>query len=141
MRESGTWALTRPSLSGLDPQRLESWNKLGLPDVNCLYGWIELKHMHAWPARETTLVKIAHFRPEQRAWLARRSYCNRKLGHPIGSWFLLHVSDCNEMILLPGDVAAALIGKATRAQLYAASPLRGSVEHVLAHLVSVIKTQ
>lgn len=138
VRESDSWALLRPALSGLDPQRLEAWNKLGVPDVNFIFGWIELKHMAAWPMRESTLISIRHFRPEQRAWLTRRCKANRDHRQPIGAWFLLHISDVNEMVLLAGDVAAALVGKATRAQIYEASPLRGSVDHVISKIVSVI---
>lgn len=119
MSESDTWASVRPFLTHLDPQRLEVFLKVGVSDVECILGWIELKYVAAWPKRPTTPLKIRHFTPEQRTFLTRRCRINRAFKRPIGAWVLLQVAD--DFILLAGDVAAALIGRVTRPKLLAAA--------------------
>lgn len=44
----------------------------GTPDVNYADGWIELKMLKKWPAREHTPVKIRHFTPQQKIWISDR---------------------------------------------------------------------
>jgi hypothetical protein len=84
----------------------------GTPDVNYREGWIELKCMRRWPRNaDTSPVLIDHFTPQQRVWLARRS---RKGGNV---HLMLQVGQ--EFLLFEGAVAAAVVGKATRPELYA----------------------
>ena len=57
--------------------RIENPVGPGTPDVfyalkdNGRMGWIELKHVHEWPKRPTTPLKIPHFTADQRTWIKR----------------------------------------------------------------------
>jgi len=62
----------------------------GVPDVSYVLlrgggGWIELKHVHKPPVRDTTIFKIKHYTPEQRFWLKRRGSAGDNC------WLLLQV--------------------------------------------------
>ena len=57
--------------AGLDPVRIENSLELGTPDVNYTGGWLELKFAREWPRRGGPL-KLAHFTPQQNAWIVRR---------------------------------------------------------------------
>jgi len=57
--------------------RHEDKMQAGIADVsfvanNGKHGWIELKQIHEWPKRPATLVRMPHFTPAQRIWLARK---------------------------------------------------------------------
>lgn len=82
----------------------------GTPDVNYVEGWIELKLLPAWPAREETPVQIETFTPHQRVWHIRRRLAGGT------SWFLVRCGP--EWILFDGAVAALHIGIATRTEWY-----------------------
>jgi len=75
--EDGLWENLREKLrcKGTHAIRVENSVGPGTPDVNiCLDGrevWVELKHVHEWPARQDTLVDIG-LRPDQVTWLGRR---------------------------------------------------------------------
>lgn len=99
-------------LRPLDAVAVENRCGPGTPDVNFIGGWVELKWLRAWPKRAETPVKLDHdLTPQQRAWLKRRS-------HRGGStWVLLQCR--REWLLLPGRVAAEVIGTATRLDLIA----------------------
>lgn len=55
--------------------RVENPAGPGTPDVYFTLlekkrmGWIELKHVHNWPKRAATTIKIKHFTPQQRLFL------------------------------------------------------------------------
>jgi len=84
----------------------------GTPDVNYIEGWIELKWLRAWPKRPGTPVKLDHdLEPQQRAWLRRR----RRRGG--AAWVMLQCR--KEWLLWHGEVAAEIIGTATREELIA----------------------
>ena len=72
MSESGLWKQIQPLLQPLDGIRIEDSLGLGIPDVNYMEGWIELKWVDDWPVRDTTILRVPHFTAEQRTWLTRR---------------------------------------------------------------------
>ncbi len=109
--ESLTWRKVRPFLvaAKLDPVRVENPIHPGTPDVNLANGfWIELKCVLAWPARESNLLRLPHFTPQQRVWLYRRwKYA------PGSTHLLLEVRADRQWLLFDGDVAAKVVGRAT----------------------------
>lgn len=108
--EAHLWELLRPRMAGLDPVRIENMVTVGVPDVNYTRGWIELKAIRGWPKRETTIVKLDHFMPQQRGWLVRRRQAGGR------AFVLLSVGD--EWILFDGAVAAIYLGRVTKAELF-----------------------
>ncbi len=93
-------------------QRIENLADAGIPDVyftlrnNGIGGWIELKHSHEWPKRETTPLKIDHFTKHQRSWLRRHGRTGGNI------WLLLQVD--RDYFLLTWEEALN-IGKWQRA--------------------------
>ena len=60
-------------LRPLDAQRIENSCGRGVPDINYIGGWLELKQQDAWPKRPTTKVRLDHdLTLEQRIWINRR---------------------------------------------------------------------
>jgi hypothetical protein len=97
------------ALKSLDAMSVENSVRPGTPDVEYIGGWIELKSAEGWPKNEKTPLRVPHFSPLQRIWLSRR--CNAG-----GlAWLLIRVG--REWLLLRGDVAAKILGSATREQL------------------------
>lgn len=107
--EQRMWEQARPLFVGLDPVRVENPADPGTPDVSWVGGWVELKHLDAWPKRATTAVQIDHFTPQQRAWLIRRAEANGSVH------LLLRVG--REWLLFDGAAAARGIGNWTRAEM------------------------
>ena len=103
------------ALKSLDAVPIENSVAKGTPDVNYLFGWIELKWLRAWPLRPTTPVRIDHFTKEQRLWLRRREFRG-------GNAFLL-LQCRKEWLLLSGTVAAEVVGHSTKEELIAHSIL------------------
>ena len=99
-------------LRPLDAVSVENRCGPGTPDVNYIGGWMELKWLRAWPKRPETPVKLDHdLEPQQRAWLRRR----RNRGG--AAWVMLQCR--REWLLWYGEVAAEIIGTATREELIA----------------------
>jgi hypothetical protein len=94
-----------------DPISVENPAYPGTPDVNYVGGWIELKSLDKWPKRKSTIVKIHHFKNEQRIWLRRR----QKKGGRVH--LLLSVG--KEWLLFRGAVAADHVGLVDREKLQA----------------------
>lgn len=129
MSEKSMSKIVMDALPGLDPIRVENLARPGTPDVNYggwtevptswggkvvlhkvkVEGWIELKELDDWPVRPTTVVRVDHFRPEQKIWLRRR--CNSGCD----AWLLLKVRQ--EWLLLEGATAAKILGNVTREEL------------------------
>ena len=111
-KESLFWDRVKPRLAGLDPVRIECDSALGVPDVNCTLGWIELKQVQEkdLPKRATTPLRIPHFTPQQRAWLARRSHFGGKC------WVLILIG--KDWLLIEGLTAATHLGKVTVKETY-----------------------
>ncbi len=82
----------------------------GIPDVNFADGWIELKWLRAWPARESTVVHLDHFTQQQRIWLRKRAAVSPNV------WLLLQCR--REWLLFSGKDAAWFVGNLTRDGLY-----------------------
>lgn len=78
MSEASAWATLRKSIAEYtqDIQRFEDVLSRGIPDTNFCYKgkeiWLEGKYVKALPKRNTTPLKVG-LRPEQEAWLSRRS--------------------------------------------------------------------
>lgn len=80
-------------------ERIENMVGRGRPDVNyCVRaheGNIELKQIHAWPARLDTVVPIPHYTPQQRLWARSRLsaggrvYVLLEVVRPLAHYFLL----------------------------------------------------
>jgi hypothetical protein len=96
------------ALRSLDAVSVENGVGAGTPDVNHKYGWIELKSIEAWPKRGGPL-RIEHFTPGQRAWLAKRAKA--------GGLADLLIKVANDWILIDGMTAALLVGELDREQL------------------------
>ena len=113
--ESAMWKKVRPVLvaARLDPVRVENPIHPGTPDVNLADGrWIELKCVLAWPKRDTNILRIPHFTPQQRVWLYRRwRYA------PGSTYLLLEVRSVCQWLLFDGDVAAKIVGRSPAAEL------------------------
>jgi len=109
--ESLFWDRVKPLLAGFHPKRIECEDQKGVPDVNCSLGWIELKQKRKadMPKRVNTPVRLDHFTPEQRAWLAGRANVGG------ACWLLLLMGD--EWLLFDGMVAALHVGKVPAGQL------------------------
>lgn len=90
MNESSFWRKIRKGLQ--DPPnthltRIENIVYSGVPDIsfcinevkgtasiiNASEGFIELKYLQNWPERAATIVRVPHFKHEQRIWLHDRS--------------------------------------------------------------------
>lgn len=113
-RESAMWKKVRPILlaAKLDPVRVENPIHPGTPDVNLCDGrWIELKCIPRWPVRASTVVRIAHYTPQQRVWLYRRW-----IAAPGSTLLLLEVLSEKQWLLFDGDVAAKVVGRTTTAE-------------------------
>lgn len=75
MSEANMWKTLRKHFiaAELDPHRIESSTKSGIPDVNIVSGWIELKYIPRVPVRPDSKVRFPGFSIEQRNWLVKRS--------------------------------------------------------------------
>lgn len=108
-REGQYWRTVRPGFSGWDPQRIETPDIDGTPDVNHLFGWVELKYVRAWPKRDNTPLRLDHYSQHQRVWHKRRCKAGG-LCH-----VLLGVE--KEHFLIWGEVASEFLGKIPRMEL------------------------
>ena len=111
MSESQMWSRIRPHFAGLDPVRIEDRAR-GVPDVNYVEGWIELKQIKNWPVKPETIVKVNHFTVPQRVWLTRRNKASPNC------FILLHVDMTDEWLLFNGKTGAHILGKVTRKVLF-----------------------
>ena len=115
MSESNMWRVLRPAFSGVNEHavRVENAIESGTPDANVSFdgyeGWIELKHLDAWPTRSEAIVQVRKFTPQQRLWLDRRFRINGS------AHLLMRVGD--DWLLFDGDVAAEHLGKVARSRL------------------------
>lgn len=93
----------------LHPVRVENaLTTLGLPDVNIVSGWVELKWAKEWPKKETTPFRLPHYTDEQRAWLMRRFQAGG------GAWLALQVR--TEWFVFDGEQAQH-VGRLTKEEL------------------------
>ena len=98
------------ALKKLDAVSVENSVGPGTPDINYIEGWIELKWLRRWPARESTIVHLEHYTNQQKIFAVRR----RSKGGQC--WLLLLVN--GQWLLFDGAVAAMKINKATAKELF-----------------------
>lgn len=113
MAESDQRSTVVKALKKLDAVAVENPAYPGTPDVNYIEGWIELKWLRAWPARQDTIVTLKHYTKQQRIFAVRR----RRAGG--NCWLLLQVR--NQWLLLDGAVAAIKLNKSTAKELHDAA--------------------
>lgn len=76
MSESRARSTLVKKLRPLDAQPMEVKGREGVPDVEHIYGWIEIKYKPRWPTRmkADTVIKFPHkLMPSQKLWLRRRA--------------------------------------------------------------------
>jgi len=58
----------------VDGRSIEAKSDDGVPDWNCVTGWIEIKKIDGWPTREHTRLRIPHPKrvKKQAIWALRR---------------------------------------------------------------------
>lgn len=107
MSEHSLWLTLRRCTDGLQQlrlQRIEDRFTAGVPDVAYCFrgsaGWIELKHLPAWPASRDTPVRLPKLTIEQVAFAEAWERAGGK------SWVLLQVG--REYLLLPACIVRAL---------------------------------
>lgn len=108
MSESAMRSRVVKALACFDAQAVETKMEDGVPDVNYIGGWIELKQAKHWPPRKGIL-QLRHFTTHQRVWLYRR-WC--KGGR---AFLLLRVK--REWLLFDGVTASEIVGRADRTTL------------------------
>lgn len=104
--EERAWRyLQRKGRRKWDAQRHEDRLSSGIPDVSFgargIDGWIELKALEAWPAREDTRVDVGLSR-DQALWLSRRGdagsgRCFVLIRVGSKEWFLFRYDDAMEL--------------------------------------------
>jgi len=109
MSEQKMWVAIRPMFVGLDAVRVENPAHPGTPDVNYVGGWVELKHVAAWPVYDDAELKIRHFTPEQKVWLTRRWLAGG------AAHLLLQVR--NDWLLFTAPKACEFVGCSTKYSL------------------------
>jgi hypothetical protein len=80
---------------------------VGVPDICCVHGWLELKIARR-PKRANTCVRV-DLRPAQRIWLRRWSYARGK------AWTLTAVDD--DWFLHDGLWASEFLGNTTEEEM------------------------
>jgi len=116
MKESSFWKTIRKNLlvvtgNGIKLTRHED-RSAGIPDVSYLYkgvaGWIEIKYTPSFPVRATTIVRLYHFKPEQRLFI------DTTLKNGGNAFILWRIG--KEIFLFSGEVQAYL-GHSTKKEL------------------------
>ncbi len=128
-REKEMWKALRPVMLAweLDPWRIETPSKDGVPDVNYTHGWIELKCIEGWPKKKDSPVRIDHFTVEQRVWGLKRWLAGGV------TWLLLHVKSEGLWLLYDGQTAYEVVGKLNKdAHLIRAFDIVRSPAHLIA---------
>ncbi len=82
--------------------RHEDKLQLGIADLsfvskNGLHGWMELKKVHEWPKRDSTIVRIPHYTDHQRIWLKKKGEAGGNV------WLLVKIS--RDVLLFDWKVA------------------------------------
>lgn len=99
----------RAAILHRDPVRVENGVGPGTPDIEYIGGWIESKMLKAWPKRADTIVRLGHYRPDQRGWHVRR----RKAGGRVH--VVLQIA--NDVLVFDALDAAKGLGFWTREQM------------------------
>lgn len=108
MNESTLQAKLIKTLERLDACPVENPKRAGTPDINFIGGWMEVKFLPRWPKRDSTVVKLNHFTPQQKVWLWRRCQKGGK------AWLFLQVE--STYLLFCGS-RARMVGSLNKTQL------------------------
>lgn len=138
-RERSLWDTTRDNLSPYGKFcRIEDRYTQGYPDVlyniNGHVGWIELKHLDAWPVRPSTAVNIPSFTLDQARFLLD---WEQRGG---ASWLLLRV-DRLYLLIAPWPASLLQGGRLTQGALLGQASVQGSpfpTGAILRHLLKKI---
>lgn len=88
----------------------------GIADVSFAqegrHGWVELKWVADWPARESTIIRVPHYSPEQKNFLLDKGQAGGN------TWLLLQIGGDH---LLFDFQAAQEVGQLTRPELVLAA--------------------
>lgn len=75
MTEADLWRYVQHGMGPLwEAERIENRLNSGTPDVSYstnVHGWMELKYLPAAPKKDSTVMQVRHFTPEQRNWITR----------------------------------------------------------------------
>lgn len=115
MSESNLWAKLRTNMVGTywsEATRHEDKLSRGIADVSFCqegrHGWMELKWVADWPARDSTIIRIPHYSTEQKAFLDIKG----KAGG--NTWLFLQIGSDH---LLFDFQAAQTVGDVPKAEL------------------------
>ncbi len=109
MSESAMRQKVIKELRSLHAVAIENLTSSGVPDINCVAGWLELKWVRQLPVKASTPVRLPHFTDVQRHWLTTRE---KRGGH---AYLLLQCK--REWFLFTGTTAAQHVGHVTRDEL------------------------
>lgn len=109
MNESDVRRKVIQSLRELDARSVENVVGSGMPDVNYVEGFIELKYLPKWPERASTQVAFPKYYPAQRVWHTERSRA--------GGNVTLLARIGKDWLLFDGGYAAAFLGGLTKEQM------------------------
>jgi hypothetical protein len=118
-------------------ERVENRVNVGTPDVNYALlagrgeGWIELKHLDAWPARAETIVRLDHVTTQQRNWWRERARAGGNV------FVMLRVG--HTYAVFRGEVAADVLGTSTAAELQSRASLWHTGEFPTAQLFTLLQ--
>ncbi len=115
-----------PALKVLHGKAVENVVGPGTPDVAFIGGWAELKKIKAWPVRSDTLVRVPHFTPQQRSWLATHVTLGGR------AYMLIQIG--NEYFLYNGLWAAQNVDRQPRAIMEDHALWRGPLTGLLPEL-------
>lgn len=97
------------------PTDIESPCSPGVPDIyytNKIFermGWVELKHSHFWPMRETTILKLKHYTKQQKNWI--------RTHHNHGCRVFLMIQVERDYLIFDGENAQN-VGKMTKKEMF-----------------------
>lgn len=103
MAEDRVRTVVLAALRPLHAVHVENVMLAGMPDINYVDGWLELKWLKSWPRRPETVVAVPEFKPEQRVFLFNRCRAGGQ------ARVLLRVG--KSWLLLPGQWSAIYLGR------------------------------
>lgn len=111
----------KAALVGWDPQPVENRVGSGMPDLNYIHGWIELKYMRHWPkGADVNPVRFTHpLLVPQRVWINRRLRCGGRVH------VLVKVS--HDWLLFTGAWAAEHLERVNRLQMFEAAVFHSAI--------------
>lgn len=143
MTEAAYWKIVHERLSPFGVlRRIENRLELGTPDfAYCLKrpntlsvpasGWIELKHIDAWPARATTAISIPHLTLEQVMWMEEWDKAGGRV------WLLMRVRQ-DHLLLSPLLVRTVHQGGVTRGVLTERASVHGAGRFPLREILACL---